>query len=188
MHWRCSDYPFIVLTPCAQGCTTGYGARVERPKRQIITRSVVAEVLGVSITHVRTLERLGRLTPKLQDGQWIFDAQQVAAVGAQRTARRTRRQRRVDEGRAAARALELRKQGRDYRALIAELELPADEARRIWESVATPGELVLTPEQVDALRAAGILGEDASGTALVAGVMRLRERVRALRRREAVNG
>jgi transcriptional regulator with XRE-family HTH domain len=122
-------------------------AKANEPAPAGLTRGQVAERLGVSLATVRRLEGK-RLHPRLEDGVWLFDPLEVAAVMAQRgTTKAAEMVKPGSAGAVAAVVFGLLDDHRGFREIVQLTEQPPEVVRalhRQWLSG-----FVLPPEDDD---------------------------------------
>lgn len=160
---------------------------------QRVNRAQAAKLLGLSTSGVRSLERSGALPFTLDATGWhwftradVEAAQPHVARAAPKPAE-SQPAKRATAGERARAAFGLLAQGQDWRDLVRALALDPDEARELARTFHTPEAVVLSRDVVDDLRT--LLGGGAiTGASLVAGVRRLRERLRDARARSSSSG
>jgi muconolactone delta-isomerase len=106
----------------------------ESPQR--LTRKGVADVLGVSIFKVRSMEDR-ELHPNKVDGIHYFDAEEVAAV-ARRMAPKHRRSGERTAGEIAALAFQAFDDGQDLHQIVTELRIPPEKVRALYREWREP--------------------------------------------------
>jgi hypothetical protein len=101
-----------------------------------LTRKRVADMLGVSIFKVRSME--GReLHPQVRDGVHYFDAEEVAALARTMAPKRRRGNERT-EGEIAALAFLAFDEGKDLFQIVTELRIPPEKVRALYREWREP--------------------------------------------------
>jgi hypothetical protein len=104
-------------------------ADADAPSKDRMTRTQVAERLGVSVSKVRTMEGHA-LHPKKVDGVNLFDTAEVEAVAKSQGKRPTST---MTEGQIAAAVFDLIDHGKELREIVIALEQPPALVRALYD-------------------------------------------------------
>ena len=117
-----------------------------------MTRTQVADRLGISIAGVRRMEGKSLHPTKEVDGVWRFDAADVEALAAERTSSSSAKLRRSDAGELAAEAYTLFQKGLAPRQVVIELRQPPDAIETLHRKWRQGGGLWLPSADVTEIR------------------------------------